>query len=66
MFLWSRRGDQQVREAGELDEEPYDTLARHPDHSPSVAACVHEINSHDHVMTPRMERTIRRQKRSHI
>ena len=33
-------------------------LARHPDHSSAVAVCVHEINSHDNVMTPGMERTI--------
>ena len=38
------------REAGELDEENFDMLARHPDHSSAVAVCVHEINSHDHVM----------------
>ena len=52
------RDDLTVREAGEVDEEPYDMLSRHPNHSPDVAVCVHEINSHDHVMTPGMKRTI--------
>ena len=58
MFLSPMRDDLTVREAGEVDEEPYDMLARNPNHSPDVAVCVHEINSHDHVMTPGMMRTI--------
>ena len=58
MFLSPMRDDLTVREAGEVGEEPYDMLARHPNHSPDVAVCVHEINSLDHVMTPGMKRTI--------